>query len=61
MFLDKLDQATILGMTVLEEIFVHTTFMSLMKAMRLLLKHLQVLSLENPLMSYGTEALICQA
>lgn len=43
------------------EVFVHTTFMSLMKALRLLLKHFQVLSPENPLMSYGTEALICQA
>lgn len=61
MFLDKLGQAAILGMTALEEGFVHTTFMSLMKAMRLLLKHFQVLSPENPLMSYGTEALICQA
>lgn len=40
LFLDKLDR-------VIEEEFVHTTFMSLMKAM-LLLKHLQVLSPETP-------------
>lgn len=48
LFLDKLDRAVILGMMALEEGFVHTTFMSLMKAMMLLLKHLQVLSPETP-------------
>lgn len=48
LFLDKLDRTVILGMMALEEGFVHTTFMSLMKAMMLLLKHLQVLSPETP-------------